>query len=114
MDAQDESHLHRCPACERMRDKFPAGFLVLNGPFFVGHKEEIMNLIKSQEEKERAEHPLERIMNMHEEPSGDLTISYTGVHLAQGTGKALHHAYKEDMKIEHNERSGQVRVYWQR
>jgi len=89
MDAQDESHLHRCPACERMRDKFPAGFLALNGPFFVGHKEEIMNLIKSQEEKERAEHPLERIMNMHEEPSGDLTISYTGVHLAQGTGNVV-------------------------
>jgi len=114
MDAQEASHQQHCPACERTRDKFPAGFLALNGPFFVDHKEEILNLIKSQEQKERAEHPLERIMEMHEELSGDLTISYTGVHLAQGTGKALHHAYQGDMKIEHNKRSGQIRVYWQR
>ena len=114
MVAQKESHPQCCPACERIRDKFPASFLALNGQFYADHKEEILNLIKHQEEKEQTEHPLERIMDMNEEPQGELTISYTGVHLAQGTGNALHHAYQGEIKIEHNERSGQIRVHWQR
>ena len=110
--AQDSTP-HRCPACARIYDKVPAGFLSLSGKFFLDHKEEIMHLIINKEQKEKTEHPLERIMAIDETSQG-VTIHYTGIHLTQGTGNALHHAYQGHLDIDHNERDGQIRVKWQR
>lgn len=71
----------RCPACQRVRERYPAGTLRL--PLgFLTHKKEVLALIRNVEKHERVEHPLERLMDV-EESDGRLVVTTTGVHLAR-------------------------------
>ena len=42
--APAQAHEHICPACHRIQDKFPAGYVTLGGEFFRQHREEILGL----------------------------------------------------------------------
>ena len=102
-----------CPACQRVHDKVPAGFLSLGGAFFSAHKEEIMNLIRHVEQREKSAHPLKRIMEM--EPGEDgMLITFTDPHLARGVGEALHDAYKGDLDFAYQAEERILRVSWKR
>ena len=70
-----------CPACHRIRDHFPAGYVSLSGDFFASHEQEVLQQIRHHEAKEKASHPLQRIMDIekttarhrgdhHRHPSG--------------------------------------------
>jgi hypothetical protein len=48
----------------RIRDQFPAGYVTLAGSFFEGHKETILQLMRNEEERAKAEHPLKRIIDI--------------------------------------------------
>ena len=112
-EAPDDAHPHRCPACARIHDRVPAGFLTLAGAFFAGHRDEILHLLHNHEAKEKAAHPLERIMGIEEQAQGTV-VSFTGNHLARGSGEALRHAYQGDLHIDYNDKDGQIRVRWSR
>ena len=60
--APANAHQETCPACHRIHDQYPAGFLTMKGAFFSAHRDEIMRLVHNHEKHERAEHPLKRIM----------------------------------------------------
>ncbi|MEJ2694714.1 MAG: BCAM0308 family protein [Candidatus Thiodiazotropha sp.] len=108
-------HTHRCPACSRIHDHIPAGSLSLGGEFFRQHKDEIMHLIQHTEAKEKAAHPLERIMCIEEIGDGEQAlISFTGIHLVKRTGEALRHAYQGDFDFTYSERDDVVRAHWAR
>lgn len=111
--APQGAHAHRCPACARIHDHVPAGYLTLDGDFFRNNQEEIMHLIRNHEQREKAEHPLERIMSVNDTEDG-VVIEFTGVHLTQGTGEAIHHAYQGDLDIAFNDRDSQIHVDWTR
>lgn len=102
-----------CPACHRMHDNYPAGFVTLEGPFFDAHCEEIRHLVQHHAEHERAEHPLKRIMAI-ENQNGAMLITTTDTHLARGIGEAVRHAYQGELKVEHTSGENLVRVYWKR
>jgi NMD protein affecting ribosome stability and mRNA decay len=102
-----------CPACSRIRDKFPAGYVSLAGEFFTAHEEEIMHLIHNHAEKEKASHPLQRLMESVKLPVGAV-ITTTDVHLARGIGDALHHAYQGELEFHYNRDQNLVRVNWTR
>lgn len=40
-----QAHAALCPACRRIRDAYPAGFLTVRGPFLQAHKQEILNKV---------------------------------------------------------------------
>ena len=42
-----------CPACQRIKDNFEGGYLILAGNFLSEHKEEILNLVKHTEQIEK-------------------------------------------------------------
>lgn len=71
----------RCPACQRVRERYPAGTLRLPAAF-LAHESEIVRLARNLEEAEKAEHPLERLMGI-ERADGGLLLTTTGVHLAR-------------------------------
>ncbi|RME77894.1 MAG: ATPase, partial [Chloroflexi bacterium] len=102
-----------CPACRRTADNFPAGYVELSGPFFMEHRQEIMNLITNTEQKEKAERPLERIMSIINEADHTL-ITTTGIHVARRLGEAMAKAYKGELNIQYADGEKLVRVYWQR
>ena len=107
----EDAHREICPACHRMHDHFPAGFLSLQGKFFREHHDEIMRLVHNEEKHERSEHPLKRIMAV-EEKDGAALITTTDIHLARGIGEALHHAYQGDLKLHYNPDENLLRVSW--
>ena len=94
--APADAHQETCPACHRIHDHYPAGFLYMKGEFFQSHRDEIMHLVHNHEKHERAEHPLKRIMAV-EEKEGETLVSTTDIHLARGIGEALHHAYQGEL-----------------
>jgi NMD protein affecting ribosome stability and mRNA decay len=107
------AHEEMCPACQRIRDRVPQGILTLSGEFVGTHTEEIMNVIHNLEEKEKAQHPLKRIMASEEQPEG-LEVTFTDAHLARGAGEALHHAYKGELDFQYTDEENMLRVTWHR
>lgn len=112
-DAPEGAHEALCPACMRIRDEIPAAFLTLRGAFLGDHMEEIMNLAHHCETRERAEHPLKRIMAIEEFEDG-VTLSFTEAHLARTIGEALQHAYEGDLDYKYADEDIMLRVSWTR
>jgi hypothetical protein len=111
--AAPDATQHLCPACERIRDRVPAGQLTLSGEFFKAHREEILHLVRNAETKARAEHPLERIIDVKDE--GDRTVvTFTESHLVHGVGEALHHAYHGELDSRYTDEGDLLRVSWSR
>jgi NMD protein affecting ribosome stability and mRNA decay len=107
-----EAHQSECPACQRIRDGVPAGFLILGGAFLDRHREEIMNLVRNTVEEQKTRHPMKRIMKT-EEGEGETVISFTDIHLPQGVGQAVRDAYEGELDV-HYGQEGTARVYWRR
>ncbi len=109
--APANAHQETCPACHRIHDHYPAGFLTMKGEFFKSHRAEIMHLVRNHEKHERAEHPLKRIMEV-EEKDGATLVTTTDIHLARGIGEALHHAYQGELEFHYNPEQNLLRVSW--
>ncbi len=104
-----------CPACRRIRDRYPAGVVVLDGEFIKdpSKREEILNLVRNVEEKAKGLHPLERIMEIKEE-GNTIEVYTTDPHLARRIGEAVNRAYKGEFEMVYPEEERFVRVYWRR
>lgn len=109
-ETTEEIHNSSCPACRRIKDNYPAGFVGLSGPFFENHRQEIIKLVKNLERTESEEHPLERIMNISEE-NGKTTITTTGMHLARRIGDSLKHSYQGNLETSYDAENF-IRVQW--
>lgn len=107
--AQTES----CPACSRTGDNQPAGILKLSGDFLSDHNDEIIGLARNEEEKEKGQHPLHRIMSIEEKEEGTV-VTTTDIHLPRRIGEALHHAYGGNLDFHYEEETYFIRVNWSR
>lgn len=103
----------RCAACWRIAEKMPAGYVSIEGQFAHDHRDEIHNLVRHLETREKAEHPLQRIMSI-EEQGNKLLITTTDIHLARDIGEALVHAYKGELDFHYNKEEYLLRVGWRR
>lgn len=103
----------QCPACHRIADDFPAGFVHMTGEFLAAHREELTQLIHHEAAAEAEAHPLERLISATAEDDG-LLVTTTGIHLARRLGEALHRAYKGNLEYHYNEDEMLLRVSWQR
>ena len=108
----ENAHREICPACHRIYDHFPAGYLTLRGEFFQAHRDEIMRLVHNHEKHELTEHPLKRIMSVEQEKDGATLVTTTDIHLARGMGEALHHAYQGELDFHYNQEQNLLRVNW--
>jgi hypothetical protein len=100
-----------CAACRRINDKFPAGILTLHGAFAGEHKQEMLRLARHQEEVEKKEHPLNRIMSI-EEDAESITINTTDIHLPRRIGETVKRAFHGKLDAHFEEDGYFVRVNW--
>jgi len=103
-----------CPACLKIRDDFPGGIVTLKGGYVLAHKQEIMHLVRNEEERARGFNPLERIMAFKENGYGSLVITTTNEKLAQRLGRALKKAFHGDVSYRWSHDDKLVRVEWLR
>jgi NMD protein affecting ribosome stability and mRNA decay len=102
-----------CPACRRIADRFPVGHIQMLGGFFTAHRDEILNLVQNVEQKEKANHPMERIMAIETGPEFTL-VTTTGIHVARGIGAALSSAYNGEMSMRYLDGESGIRIRWMR
>ena len=110
-EAPADAHAHVCPACQRIADELPAGFVDLEGEFMATHRAEILALVRHQEERARQEHPLQRIIAVSEKADG-VEITTTDIHLARALGEAVHSAYQGELEFHYNREDYLLRVHW--
>jgi hypothetical protein len=107
------AHEELCQACHRINDKFPAGVLTLSGTFLARHRDEILHIVRRQEEIEKPDHPFNRIMNI-EEAGGDVVVTTTDIHLPRRIGEAIESAFDGNLEFKYDEDGYFVRVDWRR
>ena len=115
--APADAYPHICPACERIASDYPAGVIHLEGGFVAAHRDELLGLLQNIEERERAEHPLKRIMASTDEAAG-FAVTVTDAKLARSFGTALHRAYEGHLELPDTadtaDNENLVRVRWRR
>jgi len=102
-----------CPACRKVKDKFPGGIVRIKGEFLAEHRSEIMNLIKNEEQRAKGFNPLERIMSISNIKSG-IEIMTTNEKLAQRIGKSLQKAYQGRVYYKWSDDTKLLRAEWER
>jgi NMD protein affecting ribosome stability and mRNA decay len=102
-----------CPACRKIKDRFPGGIVRLKGEFLNSHREEIMNLIKNEEHRAKGFNPLERIMEITKIKKG-LEITTTNEKLAQRIAKSLERAYQGSVDYKWSNGTKLLRAEWER
>ena len=102
-----------CQACHRTNDDFPAGLITLTGDFLAGHKDEILHIVRRQEEIEKPEHPFNRIMAI-QDTGEQMVIKTTDIHLPRRIGEALESAFDGTLNFSYEEDGYFLRVNWHR
>lgn len=109
----EEAVERMCPACQRIHDDLPAGYVTLKGAFAREHRDEILATVRGCETREKAGHPLQRIMNISDVASG-IQVTTTDVHLARGIAEALCDAYKGKAQVRYAKDEHLLRAIWER
>jgi len=100
-----------CQACLRSNDHYPAGVVTLSGELALQLKTELLNLARHQEQAEKAEHPMNRIIEVIEAP-GEIVINTADIHLPRRIGEAIHRAHHGKLDMQFDENAYFVRVTW--
>jgi hypothetical protein len=102
-----------CPACGRIRDELPAGYVTLEGPFAAAERDAFVRIARNEEARMKDEHPLERIMRV-EDAGTRVLITTTDTHLPRRIGDAIKRAHKGKLEVRFGDDEYSVRVHWKR
>jgi NMD protein affecting ribosome stability and mRNA decay len=102
-----------CPACLKIAEHYPEGFVTLRGDYLWEHETEIRNILSNEAERVMAKNPISRIMQM-ETTDGSLVIETTEQKLAEHLGRTLNRAHKGDLQVTWSGSPRICRVSWER
>ncbi|MFQ5441362.1 MAG: BCAM0308 family protein [Thermodesulfobacteriota bacterium] len=102
-----------CPACQKIRDKFPGGVVTLKGGFIKDHGEEILKLVRNKEKRAMHNNPLDRIMEI-KEGRGAIEITTTTDKLAQRIGQMIKKTFSGELEYKWSSDVKLARVLWTR
>lgn len=106
--------LTTCPACLQIQGGAPSGYVYVEGPFFIAHRDEVENLLRNEADRAAKDNPLGRIMLWQPSGDGKLTISTTTEHLAVRLGHALEKAFDGKVDYVFSHENKLARVSWKR
>ena len=102
-----------CPACRRIHDGFPAGYVSVEGDYFARHRVELLHLVQKHATRATAEHPMRRLMKVEDTPEG-VMLTTTDTQLAREIGDALHDAFGGMANCSTTNSQEMARVHWSR
>lgn len=111
--ARAGAHEQLCPACQRIHDDYPAGYVNLSGEYLAAHRDEILNIVRNCEAEEKAGHPLQRIIAI-KDIEGGVLVTTTDTHLARRIAERIHDACKGSLALQYNKEENLVRATWTR
>ena len=106
-------HEQLCPACQRIRDRYPAGYVTLGGEYLAAHRDEILNIVRNCEAREKAAHPLQRIIAI-DALDGGVLVTTTDAHLARRIAEGVHDACKGSLALQYSKEENLIRATWTR
>lgn len=112
-EAKAEWSTGHCPACRRIKDGAAAAAIDVIGEFSAAERQELLAVIRNTAAKEKAEHPLERILKV-DEGDGRLRIETTGEHVARRISHALCDSLDGKAEYHYDDHHRHLRVRWQR
>jgi NMD protein affecting ribosome stability and mRNA decay len=112
-EAPRGAHDQLCPACQRIRDDYPAGYVSLGGEYLGAHRDEILNIVRNCEAEERARHPLQRLIAI-KDVEGGILVTTTDTHLARRIAERIHDSCKGSLSLHYNKEESLVRATWTR
>jgi len=106
-------HLVICPGCQSIINRKVDGVVNLKSSLIKEHKDEILNLIHHEEEKEKQKNPISRIVEI-ESWMDEIIVKTTTQFLARRIGQAVDKAYNGNLEIQKAPREEFTRVNWTR
>lgn len=100
-----------CAACRRINDNLPAGVVKLHGIFGRHQMDEVVRLARHQEDAEKREHPLNRIIGIEQEDEA-IVITTTDFHLPRRIGAAVKRAFHGRLEEDFDDAGYFLRVSW--
>ena len=97
----EDGERRTCPACRRIREGNPAGFLTIQGDLYLKSRKEIELLVAHFVERERSLHPLKRMIGQVRLADGSRLLTFTEPHLAARVGEAIYISYRGEMRSEY-------------
>lgn len=73
----------------------------------------MLNLVKNCEAREKAEHPMERIIAIEDQPEGTV-VTTTSAHVARRIADGLHDAWKGTLELHYDKQQELFRARWTR
>lgn len=110
---EPEAHAERCPVCERIWDIFPAGRLVLRGPYFAANRKEILRAVIGRARAAAVEHPARAIDGM-QAGAGGVVVSVNDARLARQIGDELEARFGGALEYHYEHHPNRLIVSWNR
>jgi len=95
----------------QQQQKLEDDTIELRGAVERQQKDDIVRLARHQEEAEKSEHPLNRIISIDEDADG-IVINTTDIHLPRRIGEAVERAFHGSLNEDCDEGGYFVRVNW--
>lgn len=105
------AHPVYCPACRKTKEHYPGGELSLRG-MESAERQEILRILRNEEERARTKNPLERIMNVAQQ-NGEWKVQTTTEKLAQRLGRSVRKARGGTLAYKWSHNNKFVRVVWE-
>lgn len=113
LEKDKETKYIKCPACRKIEERFAMGIVSISGDFVAEHRDDIVNLVKSEERRAMQKNPMERLISVEKKDSG-VHVETTTDSLALRIGRVLNRAYKGDVKFNFHYGDKQVEIKWHR
>lgn len=102
-----------CPGCQKVKDKYAEGYLVIEGKFVEEHGNEIMSIIDNKEDLQFYINPLEQIVGIRRH-DGRIEVETTTEKLAQRIGQILQKAFDGELIYKWSSDTKLARLIWTR
>lgn len=102
-----------CPGCQKIKDKYAEGYLVIEGKFVEEHGNEIMSVIDNKEDRQFYINPLEQIIDIRRR-DGRIEVETTTEKLAQRIGQILQKAFQGELTYKWSADTKIARLIWTR
>jgi hypothetical protein len=100
-----------CPACRKIKERYPSGELSLRG-VETTERQEILRILRNEEEQARNKNPLERIMRVAQQ-NGEWKVETTTEKLAQRLGRSVRKARGGTLAYKWSHNNKFLRVVWE-